>query len=152
MRLLVQRVKRASVVVEQREVGFIGPGLLVFIGLGANDDATVFPKMIDKLLNLRIFDDEAGKPNRSVLDVSGDLLLVSQFTLYADTRKGRRPSYTDALKPDLAAPLFELFVSEVKKAASINIQTGIFGAMMSVELVNDGPFTIWLDSSEHFIT
>lgn len=149
MRLVLQRVTRASVVVDGRTVGAIDHGLLVLVGLGHGDDERLFPKMIDKMLNLRIFADDAGAMNRSVLDVAGGVLLVSQFTLHADCRKGRRPSFTDALPPEPARALFARFVEAVREAhVGGPVATGEFGAHMAVELVNDGPVTILLDSAQ----
>lgn len=148
MRLLIQRVKKAKVEVEGSTVGEIGHGLLVFIGLTHGDSAELFPKMFEKLINLRIFDDEKGIPNKSLLDEEGELLLVSQFTLYADAKKGRRPSYTNAMPPAEARALFQESVDFVRKLApETKVETGEFGAMMEVSLINDGPVTIWLDSS-----
>lgn len=147
MRLLIQRVSQARVDVEGRTIGQIEKGLLVFVGLGEGDTAKVFPKMIEKLINLRVFDDETGKPNLSVQDVAGGILFVSQFTLYADVRKGRRPSYSGALAPALAAPLFSQFVDQVSGSVpDLKVETGEFAAMMNVHLCNDGPYTLWLDS------
>lgn len=148
MRLLLQRVQRASVRVDGDVVGRIGPGLLVFVGLGAGDTEALFPTMWEKIANLRIFNDDAGKMNLSLLDVQGQVLAVSQFTLYADARKGRRPSYTDALAPDAARALFAAFVEYLRTALPDRVQSGVFAAHMEVELLNDGPVTIWLDSAE----
>jgi len=147
MRLLLQRVQRASVRVDGTVVGSIGPGLLLFVGLGAGDSGALFPVMWDKLANLRIFNDNLGKMNLSLLDVQGEVLAVSQFTLYADARKGRRPSYTDALAPDAARDLFAAFLDHLRAALPGRIQSGVFAAHMEVELLNDGPVTIWLDSA-----
>lgn len=147
MRVLIQRVSSASVEVDGNVIGEIGSGLLLLVGVGREDDASVLDPMLSKVLNLRIFNDEAGKMNLSVMDVGGELLVVSQFTLHADCRKGRRPSFVKAAPPDEGRTLFDRFVtlarSQVKK-----VETGQFGAHMNVSLVNDGPVTIWLDSEE----
>ena len=149
MKLVLQRVDRSHVVVDQRVTGAIDHGLLVLVGLGHGDDERLFPKMLDKMLNLRIFADAAGGMNRSVVDVSGGVLLVPQFTLYADCRKGRRPSFTDAMPPDAARVLFERFVEATRVAYNAgHVAAGEFGAHMSVELINDGPVTILLDSAQ----
>ncbi len=127
------------------ERGAIGPGLLAFVGVGPRDDAQVARSLADKSVDLRIFRDEEGRTNRSLVDVSGAMLVVSQFTLYGDTRKGRRPSFIDAAAPDLAAALVEVFAGTVE-GRGIPVGRGEFGAEMEVALVNDGPMTIWLDS------
>jgi D-aminoacyl-tRNA deacylase len=144
MRIVLQRVSRAKVEVDGGTVGEIGSGMLVLLGVGHEDSEADAIHLVDKIVNLRIFDDENGKMNRSVLDVEGELLVVSQFTLYADTKKGRRPSYIGAASPDEANRLYEFFVRESGKYVS-NVQTGRFQAMMDVELVNDGPVTIILE-------
>ncbi len=146
MRLLLQRVTRAEVRVDDAVVGSIGPGLLVFVGIGRGDTPEIVLAMVDKTLGLRIFRDEAGRTNRSLVDVAGELLAVSQFTLYADTRKGRRPSFLDAASPDLGDALYGAY-ADALAAQGITVARGIFGAEMAVGLVNDGPFTIWLDSA-----
>lgn len=146
MRLLLQRVTRASVTVERKIVGEIGPGLLVFVGVGHYDTAEVTRTMASKAVDLRIFRDEEGKTNRSLLDVGGAVLAISQFTLFADTRKGRRPSFLDAAAPDRGNALYETFCAAVEERG-VKVAKGIFGAEMEVELVNDGPMTIWLDSA-----
>ncbi len=148
MRLLIQRVRHASVVVEGETTGAIGQGLLVFVGLCQADSEAFFRPALDKLVNLRIFSDEAGKMNRSLLEVGGGLLLVSQFTLYADARKGRRPSYTNAMPPAEAEALFNRFVQFTRANFDGPVGEGRFGAFMEVSLLNDGPVTIWLDSAE----
>ena len=145
MRAVIQRVSRAKVTVDGELTGEIDKGLLVLLGVGVDDNESNALYLVEKLVNLRIFDDEDGKMNLSLLDVSGGLLVVSQFTLYADTRKGRRPSYIGAAEPEMANRLYEFFVSESRKHVS-NVQTGRFQAMMDVELVNDGPVTIILES------
>ncbi|MDD3471076.1 MAG: D-aminoacyl-tRNA deacylase [Thermoguttaceae bacterium] len=141
----IQRVRRAAVTVDERVVGEIGVGLLVLLGVGHHDDEREAKRLADKIIHLRIFEDEAGKMNRSVQDVGGSLLVVSQFTLLGDCRKGRRPSFTDAAPPEEANRLYEYFVQLICNA-SIPVQTGIFHAMMQIELVNDGPTTFWIDS------
>lgn len=150
MRFVIQRVRRASVDVADERVGEIGRGFLVLIGVTHGDDRVVADKMIKKMLGLRIFEDENGKTNLSLADVGGSLLLVSQFTLYADCRKGNRPSFTNAAAPDAANELYEYVVARCREklAAGRRVETGIFGADMKVELLNDGPFTVILDSAE----
>src|SRR5579884_1290609 len=147
MRALLQRVSRASVTVDKQIVGQIGQGLLVFLGVGQDDSEVQVKTLANKIVHLRIFGDDEGKMNRSLLDIGGEALVVSQFTLYADIRKGRRPSFTQAAPPALAAPLVEQFQATIA-AYGLKVAGGIFGAHMDVELVNDGPVTIWLDSEE----
>jgi len=147
MRFVVQRVKEASVTVEQEMIGKIGHGLLVFVGVSDTDDKQIADKMLDKLIKLRIFDDAEGKTNLAAADVGGEFLIISQFTLYADCRKGNRPSFTKAGKPDMANELYEYIIAEVKKRG-FHVEHGSFGADMKVALLNDGPFTILLDSDE----
>jgi D-tyrosyl-tRNA(Tyr) deacylase len=154
MRAVVQRVLRARVTVEGQVVGDIGHGLCVLVAAGqddgrADDDADV-AATCDKLVNLRIFSDDAGKMNRSVLDTGGGVLLVSQFTLYGDARKGRRPAFVDALEPVAAERLYDALVARVRAAGVAQVATGVFRADMQVELVNDGPVTILLDSRKRF--
>jgi D-tyrosyl-tRNA(Tyr) deacylase len=146
MRVLIQRVSRAAVRVDGVAAGRIDGGLLVLLGVGHGDDETTALSMAGKVADLRIFRDEAGKTNRSLLEVGGAALVVSQFTLFADTRKGRRPSFLDAAPPDLGASLYERFMGALE-ARGIRVERGVFGAEMAVELVNDGPMTIWLDSA-----
>ncbi len=141
MRLLIQRVSSAKVTVDLQVVGSIGPGLLVFIGIGQGDTEADADKMAHKLVSLRLFSDAAGKMNLSLLDIHGDLLIVSQFTLYAETSKGNRPSYSLAAKPELARELYESFVSKCR-AKGVKVETGVFQAHMVVDIVNDGPVTI----------
>jgi D-aminoacyl-tRNA deacylase len=150
MRLLIQRVSEASVRVSDRVTGEIGPGLLVLVGVTHSDTETVEDRMIEKLVKLRIFSDDEGKMNKSVLDVGGSALAVSQFTLYADAKNGNRPSYTDAARPEQASPAFDRFVAKLAAKLGKPVPTGVFGADMKMNLVNDGPVTIWLDSSELF--
>lgn len=147
MRALLQRVSRASVTVDEQVVGKIGLGLLVLLGVGKDDNEAQVKTMADKIVYLRIFGDDEGKMNRSLLDVGGEVLVVSQFTLYADMRRGRRPSFIDAAPPSIAEPLVERFKAAIADYG-LRVAGGIFGAYMEVELVNSGPVTIWLDS-EH---
>ena len=147
MRFVIQRVKKASVSVGEETVGEIKKGYLVLIGVSEEDTETAADKMIRKMIGLRLFEDEAGKTNLSLADVGGSLLLVSQFTLYANCRKGNRPSFIEAGKPEKANALYEYIIGECKKSAP-EVQTGRFGAEMEVALVNDGPFTILLDSEK----
>jgi D-tyrosyl-tRNA(Tyr) deacylase len=147
MRVLVQRVSRATVRVDGDVVGSIRQGLLLLTGIGANDSEEEADFLAAKIANLRIFADDSGRMNRSLLEVGGAALVVSQFTLFADARKGRRPSFTEAAAPDLAVPLLAYFVHSLE-ALGVRVQEGRFGAMMDVELVNDGPVTIWLDTCE----
>ncbi len=147
MRFIIQNVLEASVRVDGNVTGSIDEGLLVFVGVGQGDDKATADKMIRKLLAMRIFKDENGKTNLSVKDIGGGVLLVSQFTLYADCRRGNRPSFTDAGDPAAANELYEYIISEVKKEIE-RTECGIFGADMKVSLVNNGPFTIFLDSAD----
>jgi len=147
MKFVIQRVGHASVTVDRNVIGKIGKGYMVLVGISDDDTKESADKMIQKMINLRIFEDENGKTNINLADVSGGLLLVSQFTLYADCKKGNRPSFIKAGKPDMAEAMFDYIVDECKKQVD-NVQTGAFGADMKVELLNDGPFTIVLDSDE----
>ena len=147
MRALLQRVSRASVTVEGQVVGQIGQGLLVLLGIGQQDSELQVKTLADKIVYLRIFGDDEGKMNRSLLDIGGEVLVVSQFTLYADTRRGRRPSFTDAAPPAVAETLFEHF-KEALASYGLPVASGIFGAYMTIEIRNEGPVTIWLDSEE----
>ena len=147
MRLLLQRVTRAEVGVAGKVIGAIGSGLVVLIGVGYDDTESEADVLAAKVIDLRIFRDEDGKTNRSLLDVRGELLAISQFTLFADTRKGRRPSFIRAAPPELGERLYERFAAAVE-ARGVTVARGIFGAEMEVELVNDGPMTIWLDSDD----
>src|SRR6266516_4230113 len=147
MRALLQRVSHASVTVDGKVVGQIGQGLLVLLGVGQDDSEVQVKTLVDKIVYLRIFGDDEGKMNRSLLDIGGQVLVVSQFTLYADMRRGRRPSFTDAAPPSQAEPLVERFKAAIA-AYGLTVADGIFGAMMQVEMVNSGPVTILLDSEQ----
>jgi D-tyrosyl-tRNA(Tyr) deacylase len=145
MRLVVQRVTRAAVRVGDELLGEIGPGAMVLAGIGADDAAEVVDRMADKLVGMRYFEDADGRTNLSIADAGGDLLVVSQFTLYADLRRGRRPGFTAAALPDMAEPLVARFVERLR-GHGVAVETGRFGALMDIELVNHGPFTLVLDS------
>jgi D-tyrosyl-tRNA(Tyr) deacylase len=147
MRALLQRVSRASVTVDEQVVGQIGQGLLVFLGVGQDDSEVQVKTLADKIVHLRIFGDDEGKMNRSLLDIGGEVLVVSQFTLYADARRGRRPSFTDAAPPVVAETLFEHF-KEALAGYGLTVASGVFGAYMTIEIRNEGPVTIWLDSEQ----
>ncbi len=147
MRALLQRVTRASVTVEDQIVGQIEHGLLILLGVGQNDSEIEIKNLVHKIVHLRIFGDDEGKMNHSLLDINGKALVVSQFTLYADIRKGRRPSFTEAAPPALAEPLVERFKDAIS-TYGIQVEGGVFGAHMEVNLLNDGPVTIWLDSDQ----
>ncbi|MEP6925756.1 MAG: D-aminoacyl-tRNA deacylase [Pyrinomonadaceae bacterium] len=149
MRAVVQRVSRASVTVEDQQVGKIRNGLLVLLGVGADDTEQDANYLLEKICGLRIFDDSDGKMNLSLQDINGALLIVSQFTLFGDARRGRRPSYSDAAEPQKAKSLYDYFVNEANKTVK-DVQTGVFQAMMQIELVNNGPVTILLDSRKLF--
>ena len=150
MRAVVQRVTRAQVTVGDRVTGSIGPGLLVLLGAGHGDTASDLAYIVDKIAHLRIFSDDAGKMNRSVLDIGGGVLVVSQFTLYGDARQGRRPGFTGALEPVVARALYEQALVALRHAGIAQVQAGEFAADMAVELVNAGPVTILLDSRKGF--
>ena len=147
MKFVIQRVKHASVTVEGQVLGKISKGLMVLIGICEADDEKIADKMLKKLIGLRIFEDENGKTNLDLHSVAGELLLISQFTLYANCKKGNRPSFVEAAKPEKANALYEYIISECKKQVEV-VESGKFGADMKVELLNDGPFTIVLDSEE----
>lgn len=146
MRLVLQRVTRASVTVDGAVTGAVGKGLMVLVGIGHEDSPAVVKAFADKTCDLRIFRDDAGLTNLSLMDVGGEVLAISQFTLYADTRKGRRPSFLGAAPPALGNELYEAYCAALE-ARGVRVGRGVFGAEMAVELVNDGPMTIWLDSA-----
>lgn len=148
MRALLQRVSRGSVSVDAAAVASIGRGLLVLVGVAPGDTEATADAMARRIVGLRIFPDQAGLTNRSVLDVGGAILLVSQFTLYADTSRGRRPGFTGAAPPDHAESIYRRVATALSGLGVAQVETGRFGATMAVELVNDGPFTIWLDSAD----
>ena len=145
MKAVIQLVSKASVTVEQKEKREIGPGYVILLGVAEGDTEEIMKKMVKKIIDLRLFQDENGKTNLSLADVGGELLLVSQFTLYASCRKGNRPSFTEAGSPELAEQLYEYIVRQARKQVP-RVETGIFGAHMEVTLVNDGPFTILLEN------
>lgn len=147
MKFVVQRVSHASVTVEGELCGEIDKGFMVLIGVGQNDDKIIADKMVSKLINMRIFEDENGKTNLALKDVGGQLLLISQFTLYANCKKGNRPSFIEAGSPDKANALYEYIIEKCKEEINV-VEKGVFGAEMKVELLNDGPFTVILDSNE----
>lgn len=149
MRAIVQRVRHAEVRVKNRVLGKIGHGLLVMVGIGTEDTPQIGRNLAEKIVRLRIFDDKEGRMNLSICDVGGAVLAVSEFTLYGDCRKGRRPNYMNAAPPDEALPLYQSFVESLK-ALGVRVETGQFRAMMDVELVNDGPVTLLLDSDRTF--
>lgn len=144
MRIILQRSKEASVTIEQEKVGSISHGLVLLVGVTHEDSLKEVDYLVDKIVNLRIFEDEQGKMNRSLLDTGGAILSVSQFTLYGDTRKGRRPSFTEAAKPDVASDLYDSFNKRLKEKG-VQVEAGRFGADMDVELINDGPVTLILE-------
>lgn len=146
MKLILQRTSRASVSVDGKIVGQINHGLLVLIGITHTDTKENADALIKKLINLRVFNDEQGKMNLSIQDVQGEFLVISQFTLYGNAKKGNRPSYVDAAPPDVAIPLYEYFIDSLMVESQLKVETGIFGAMMDVELVNSGPVTLVLES------
>ncbi len=149
MRAVLQKVSRAKVSVKGATVGEIGKGIVVFLGVAKRDSEKDAIYLLEKTLNIRVFEDAAGKMNFSLLDIRGELLVVSQFTLFGDTRRGRRPSFIEAAPPEKANSLYELFVGEARKQIE-TVQTGRFQAMMEIELINDGPVTILLDSNKLF--
>jgi len=147
LRALIQRVKEGAVYIEGKEVGKIGKGFVLLLGVGQSDTIEDLDYLVDKVVNLRVFPDEEGKMNLSLLDVGGEVLVVSQFTLYADCRKGRRPSFTDAAPPEKGKEMYELFINKLRDRG-VRVETGEFGAMMLVKIYNDGPVTIMLDSED----
>ena len=148
MKFVIQRVLNSSVKVDGETIGSIGKGIMVLIGVADTDTKDIADRLVDKMIKLRIFEDSEGKTNLSLSDVGGELLLVSQFTLYADCKKGNRPSFIKAGKPDFANEMYEYIISKCKTYEGLKVERGKFGADMKVELVNDGPFTIVLDSEE----
>lgn len=148
MRVLIQRVSKARVTIENEKTSQIDEGLLVFLGIEYADDQNDVDWLVKKVINLRIFDDEQGVMNKSLLDIQGALMVISQFTLMAATKKGNRPSYIRAAKHDHAIPLYELFIEKSEAILGTQVATGTFGAMMQVELQNEGPVTIWMDSKQ----
>lgn len=148
MKVVLQRAKYAEIKVEEKIVGKIENGLLIFLGIGKNDNENTADKLVKKICNMRIFEDENNKMNKSIKDINGDILLVSQFTLYANCKSGNRPSFIDACEPKKANELYEYFKKSCKQELKKNIESGIFGANMKVELLNDGPVTILLNSEE----
>ena len=149
MRAVVQRVDYANVKVKGKVVGEIDKGVVVFLGVGDNDNNSDLEYMVDKILGLRIFEDDLGKMNLSLKDINGEILVVSQFTLYGDVRRGKRPSFTSSAKPELAERLYEDFIEKCKEEG-LKVETGIFGAHMDVEIKNNGPVTILIDSKKTF--
>lgn len=149
MRAVVQRVKNAKVEVDDNEIGAIDSGLLVFLGIGNDDSMDDIDYLIEKIVNLRIFEDKEDKMNLSAVDLGKDIMVISQFTLYGDCRKGRRPSFFDAAPPDKAERLYDVFINKINNY-DLNIETGEFKAMMDVDLVNDGPVTLLIDSKKDF--
>jgi D-tyrosyl-tRNA(Tyr) deacylase len=144
MRVVIQRVDGGSVTVNGSDIAKIEKGLVILLGVGPKDGVEEIDYLVNKIANLRIFEDKKGKINLSILDIGGEAIVVSQFTLYADTRKGRRPSFTDAAPPEIAEPLVDLFVKQLVRAG-VPTQTGEFGAHMNVKISNDGPVTIWME-------
>lgn len=149
MKFVIQRVSEASVTVEEEVIGQINKGYMVLIGVGQNDTKEIADKMVKKMVGLRIFEDENGKTNLSLADVNGELLLISQFTLYANCKKGNRPSFIESGAPDMAEPMYNYIIEKCKESVPI-VEKGSFGADMKVSLINDGPFTIVLDSEQLF--
>lgn len=148
MKFVIQRVLNSSVKVDGETIGSIGKGFMILIGVADSDTKEIADKIVDKMIKLRIFEDSDGKTNLSLSDVNGELLLISQFTLYADCKKGNRPSFIKAGKPDFASDMYEYIISKCKTYEGLKVERGKFGADMKVELINDGPFTIVLDSEE----
>ena len=148
MRALLQRVTQGSVSVDGQLIGQIGHGLVILLGVGQGDSEADAQKLSEKIAHLRIFNDDQGKFNLSLLDVAGGALVISQFTLYADARRGRRPSFTNAARPDLASPLCDYFADRLRQLGVQPVEAGVFGASMAVEIHNAGPVTIWLDSTD----
>ncbi|QTA38744.1 D-tyrosyl-tRNA(Tyr) deacylase [Thermosipho ferrireducens] len=149
MRAVIQRVKKASVEIDGKVVGSINKGLVVLLGVGKDDTDSDMNYLAEKIVNLRIFDDSEGKMNLSLKDVGGEMLIVSQFTLYGDCRRGRRPSYSNSAPPDYAKKMYEMFIDKIRKMG-LKVETGVFGEYMQVSLINDGPVTLLLDSKKVF--
>ena len=150
MKALIQRVKKAKVTVDDKVIGEIGKGLLIFLGIQKDDDESQAEYLVSKVFNLRVFEDEKSKFNISLLDTGGEVLIISQFTLHGNCKKGRRPSFDKAALPEKAGKLYKVFVDECKKFKTIKIEEGIFGARMDVELVNDGPVTFMVNSKNEY--
>lgn len=148
MRVILQRVRHAEVEVEGEICGKISQGLLILLGVESEDLEEDIDWLIRKILNMRIFSDEEGKMNLSIQDIEGQILVVSQFTLHASTKKGNRPSFIKAAKPDFAVPMYERFITNIQTESGLKVESGVFGADMKVSLLNDGPVTIWLDSKQ----
>lgn len=148
MRVVIQRVTHASVTIEGKVKSAIGKGFMILVGIGNDDGQEDIEYLTKKIVNLRVFDDEEGVMNRSILDINGDILLISQFTLMASTKKGNRPSYIRAARPEVSVPLYEAMIKSIEAALGKEIGTGEFGADMKVELLNDGPVTIIIDSKQ----
>ena len=146
MRILIQRASEASVTIDGKIHGEINRGLVVLLGIETEDSQEDLNWLVRKLIALRIFSDSDGKMNNSIADITGEFLVISQFTLHASTKKGNRPSYIKAARPEIAIPLYEDFVRILRKESNLNVETGVFGADMKVQLINDGPVTIWIDS------
>ena len=146
MRVLIQRASEASVTINSEIHGEIKRGLVVLLGIETEDTPDDISWLVRKLIALRIFSDEDGKMNNSITDIGGEFLVISQFTLHASTKKGNRPSYIKAARPEIAIPLYEEFIQILRKESSLKVETGVFGADMNVQLINDGPVTIWIDS------
>jgi len=145
VRALIQRVDKSSVKINGKTYSSINKGILVFVGIKQSDDEKIIDWMIKKIINLRIFEDENGKMNLSVKDIKGEILIVSQFTLYGNCKKGNRPNYTDAAKPEIARQIYENFLDKLKKVYPYKVASGIFGAMMEIELINNGPVTLFIE-------
>jgi D-aminoacyl-tRNA deacylase len=148
MRVIIQRVQRSSVTIEQKVVAAIGEGLLILLGIETEDNDEDLNWLCKKIASLRIFSDEQGLMNKSVVDIKGQLIVVSQFTLFASTKKGNRPSFLRSARPEIAIPIYTRFLEQIKLETGLDVQSGEFGADMKVELINDGPVTIWIDSKD----
>jgi D-tyrosyl-tRNA(Tyr) deacylase len=146
MRVLIQRASEASVKIEGKIQGEIGRGFVILVGIESEDTRDDIDWLVRKIIGLRIFNDEDGKMNHSIVDIEGEFLVISQFTLHASTKKGNRPSYIKAARPEIAIPLYEDFIQILRKESGLKVETGSFGADMKVQLINDGPVTIWIDS------